>query len=228
MKKIVTTISLTLLSILAIPVHAEISGFMSAQSNFINKGESLTKDAPALFGLVTYTHDSGFYIGSNILNVDFGDNTKYEIDYYAGYSLETNGFLLDGGYIYYTNPDSSYTDSSGKKVEYDSNFGEIYLQITKNWFKASIFYGTDTQEMAAINENAISVAFSGTYNINSDLEVTAQLGRQWYDVSGKDEYYYYNATITKLTEIGEIFLTLSDTDQIGEGMKTMFGFRFKF
>ncbi|TCN90534.1 TorF family putative porin [Shewanella fodinae] len=228
-------LSLILLSIFTGPTYAEISGFMSAQSNFLSKGETLTDNGPTLFGLITYNHDSGFYIGADALNIDFGttspgvdDKTRYEIDYFAGYAKNYSGYLVDIGYIYYSYPDAYYNDAKGNKITYGDNFGEVYLEVTKDWLKASIFYGNAAQEVVDFDNDAITFALTGTFPITKDVDLSTQIGHSWFNKGTKDDYLYYNATITKHTDLGDVFFTLSDTDQINQGLKTVFGFKHYF
>ncbi|PIW59482.1 TorF family putative porin [Shewanella sp. CG12_big_fil_rev_8_21_14_0_65_47_15] len=226
---------LAFFSVFAFPTHADVTGFMSAQSNFLSKGETLTDNGPALYGLITYNHESGFYIGADAFNIDFGnttpgvdDKTSYEIDYFAGYAKSYAGYLVDIGYIYYSYPDAYCIDSEGKKTTYGDNFGEAYLEITKKWLKASLFYGNAAQEVVDFDNDAITVALTGTFPITEGLDFTTQVGHAWFNSNLKDDYLYYNATITKHTDLGDVFFTLSDTDQMNQGLKTIFGFKHFF
>ena len=71
---------------------AEVTGNIGATSNYLWRGTTQTNDAAAVQGGIDYAHDSGFYAGTWVSNVDFGDETSYELDLYgvSGASDETD------------------------------------------------------------------------------------------------------------------------------------------
>ena len=69
-------------------------------SQYMWRGMSQGSGAATSGGL-DYTADNGFSIGTWVSNVDFGDDTTYELDGYFGYSFGP----VSLGYIYYAYPD---------------------------------------------------------------------------------------------------------------------------
>ncbi len=84
---------------------AELSGNAAIASNYIWRGVSQTTDQAAGQGGLDWGHDSGIYAGTWVSNVDFsGLGDGYEMDVYAGYSGEVDGFGYDVGVISYQYP----------------------------------------------------------------------------------------------------------------------------
>lgn len=100
----------------------EISANVTFASEYLFRGVSLSDEDPALQGSLTWSHDSGFYIGAWGTNGNFGNDGSLELDYYAGYGTEIRGISLDLSVIYYTFPgdenDGNYWEVMGK-VGYD-------------------------------------------------------------------------------------------------------------
>ena len=52
--------------------QAELSANLGVQSNYYFRGITQTDDKAAVSGGIDYAHDSGFYLGTWLSNVDFG------------------------------------------------------------------------------------------------------------------------------------------------------------
>src|SRR5690606_18826169 len=86
---------------------------------------------------IDYAHDSGFYAGTWVSNVNFGaDDFSYEHDLYFGFSGEAGTLGYDVSYLYY-NYDS---DANG-----GWDFGEIYGTLSIGGLEASLFILDNTQ-----------------------------------------------------------------------------------
>ena len=74
------------LTLAAAAAHADITGTVTAVSDYDFRGITQTAQDPALQGSIDYTHSSGFYLGAWGSNVDFGDccDENVEVDVYAG------------------------------------------------------------------------------------------------------------------------------------------------
>jgi uncharacterized protein (TIGR02001 family) len=75
------------LTLSAVAANAEITGTVTAVSDYDFRGITQTAQDPALQGSIDYAHDSGFYIGAWASNVDFGDccDENIEVDLYTGF-----------------------------------------------------------------------------------------------------------------------------------------------
>jgi len=77
------------------PAAAEVSMNITLASNYYFRGVSQTTDEAAAQGGIDFEDASGLYAGAWASNVDFGDGTSYEIDFYGGYAGEAVGLGYD-------------------------------------------------------------------------------------------------------------------------------------
>lgn len=101
----------------------EISGNIGATSNYVWRGMTQTNDKSSVNGGVDLGYN-GFYVGTWASNVDFLDETNYELDIYAGYSNLIGDFSYDVSYIKYLFPGSnpsSNSDEATIALGYDIN-----------------------------------------------------------------------------------------------------------
>lgn len=157
---------------------AEVSGSVTLTSDYIFDGVSQTDNEPALQAGVDYAHDSGFYAGAWMSNVDFGGDTNLETDLYVGFTFGSEAVSFDVGAVAYI-----YTDSfSSPPSDEEADYYEVYAGVTfaenftvKGWF-------TDDYASAALDAYRIKatyeVALSDTWSI--PLEYT------YTDIDGED------------------------------------------
>jgi uncharacterized protein (TIGR02001 family) len=113
---------------------AELSGTVTAVSDYDFRGASQTSKDPAIQGSLDFSTEGGWYIGAWASNVDFGPavDTDYEVDLYTGFSGgEEDGLGWDVGFIYY-----AYEDS-------DLNYPEIYGKLSYGMFSGGLYYSND-------------------------------------------------------------------------------------
>ncbi len=108
-----------------------VSANIGVASNYIWRGVTQTQDDPAVSGGLDYAHESGFYAGTWVSNIDWGaDSPNYELDLYAGFGGSINDdFSYDLNTIYYAYPDGT-----------DSDFWEIAASGTYKWFTLGLAY----------------------------------------------------------------------------------------
>ncbi len=124
---------LTLICIVSLPSYSAVNANVSFASDYIWRGMTQS-DGPAIQGGFDYSAESGFYAGIWGSNVNFNDGAGSELDYYFGYSTETNsGLGIDLGYISYDYPDN--------KTGLD--FEEIYLGLSMGDLGLSFALGQD-------------------------------------------------------------------------------------
>lgn len=90
-----------LLSVASAAAAQDVTYNVGVTSDYVTRGTSQTNHDAAVSGGVDLTYDSGFYVGAWASEVDFGDGTDAEIDFYAGYRTEAAGFGLDFGVASY-------------------------------------------------------------------------------------------------------------------------------
>ncbi|QIZ75690.1 TorF family putative porin [Ferrimonas lipolytica] len=177
-------------------------GNIGATSDYLWRGLSQTGGEAAFSGGIDYSHDSGVYAGTWASNVDFGDDKPtYEIDFYGGYAGEIESISFDAGYIYYAYPNA----------DYDGDFGEVYLNLGWNWFGISTSYGTNAQDDETY-EDAFYIEGNISYDISPTLSFAVAVGNQSFDIDGVEDYVNYNASLTKVTDMGDFTFMVSDTD----------------
>jgi len=153
---------------------ADVEWNAAITSEYIDRGISYGK-GPAFSGGVDISSESGFWAGAWASNVDFGDNTSYELDVYVGYSLGP----LSIGYIYYAYPDN--TDEG-----YDSSEITIAFDIGSFSIGADILADADW-DMDFAEEVYYSIGTS--LGINNQIDISFHLGFYDYDVDDDETDY---------------------------------------
>ena len=132
-----TTAALTLAGLTSLSAQAgDFTANLSASNNYLWRGLTQTQNNPAVSGGIDYAHDSGFYVGTWVSNVDYApaDIYSYEHDLYIGYAGEYNGVSYDFGYLYY-----NYDE------EADIDFGEIYGSVGYGGFSVTAWLFAHTE-----------------------------------------------------------------------------------
>jgi uncharacterized protein (TIGR02001 family) len=146
-----------------------------AQTDYIFRGISQTKERASGFAGIDVTYKGQFYVGTWTSNVDFspfGDNsTNEEIDLYGGWRPTVAGFNLDLGYQYY-----GYVDQTAHVPE---DYSEIYLKGTRGFgpltLGASIYYSPNFPGLA---KDAEYYEVNAAYTINPKWALSGAVGRQ--------------------------------------------------
>jgi uncharacterized protein (TIGR02001 family) len=188
--------------------QAELSANIGATSNYLWRGVSQTSDGAAISGGVDWGHDSGFYLGTWVSNIDWGVGSGAEVDFYGGFANEVGDFGYDVGLIYYYYPDSAYDDS---------NFTEFYLSGSWEFLSAGMAYTLDGDQP----DDAQWSSGDLYYNVGAsfDLAETWSLGLTagYYDFdtpSDDMDYSHFQADLTKSAgDWGDFTLTLSRAEE---------------
>ncbi len=117
MKKASSSLALVLAGVAAAPVALagdsphQFSANVALTTDYVFRGISQTEEEPAIQGGFDYSYvnENWFaspYVGVWASNVDFGNDTTAEIDYYGGFTgdLFSTGIGWDVGVIYYDYP----------------------------------------------------------------------------------------------------------------------------
>jgi uncharacterized protein (TIGR02001 family) len=114
--------------------QAQVTGTVTATTDYDFRGISQTQEDPALQASVDWADDSGLYVGAWASNVDFGTEADYEVDLYAGFTGEfQEGFGWDVGFVYY------YYLPDDDNFEYP----EIYFGVNYQMVDAKVWYSND-------------------------------------------------------------------------------------
>ncbi|WOT04767.1 TorF family putative porin [Shewanella youngdeokensis] len=227
-KLLINTAALTATALISLSANAAVEANIGATSNYLWRGVTQTNDAAAVQGGIDYSHDAGFYAGTWASNVDFGNETSYEIDFYAGYGGSIgDDFGYDINYLYYAYPDAAD----------DVDFGEITAALSWKWFDVSYSHvvnaGDDVTGDATLDEKDMGyLQASVTYPISDSLSVAAHYGvssgdvvTAWY---GTDDYADYSVSLSKDTDFGTVSFTVSDTDLEDDDAKVLVGYSYSF
>lgn len=130
------TLFLVLIIITFNSAAVERSATLTLASDYLFNGVTQTDEGPALQGSVDFAWDSGAYVGSWASNVDFGDDTNLEVDFYGGYYGEfENGAWYDISLLYY-----SYHGGDDSE---DTNYFEVGAAMGKDNFEVKLWYAPD-------------------------------------------------------------------------------------
>ncbi|WP_026340626.1 TorF family putative porin [Thioalkalivibrio sp. ALJT] len=166
---------------------AELSVNIGAVSNYYFRGLSETDNAAAIQGGIDFEHESGFYVGTWASNVDFGDDTTYELDLYLGFADElASGFGYDVGYIQYLYPDA----------DDDLDFGEIYGELSYDMFYGGLAYTAYVEDSDASTGDVyyylgLDVPFMDVYSAGFLVGYTD------FEESGVNGYTHYMASLAR-------------------------------
>jgi len=152
---------------IAVPSHAgEWSANAAVTNNYIWRGLTQTENNAAVQGGIDYAHDSGFYAGTWVSNVNYGpsDVYSYEHDLYAGFAFETGAVSWDVGYLYY---------NYDKEAEFD--FGEVYAKVGFGGFSGAVYVLTNTEADEGLGQD---FGAGSTYYVSADygFEISNGIG----------------------------------------------------
>lgn len=200
--------------------RAEVTANVGVVSNYMYRGLSETDGGAAVQGGLDFESASGFYAGTWISNVDFGDGTSYEMDLYLGFADELeNGLGYDFGYIYY-----AYPDAPGS-----ADFGEVYGELSFGLFSGGLAY--------TIHENSDSALETGDLYFHAGIEFPLAdeyslgflVGRTAFDDSDAENYTHFTASLDKDTSsLGAFSFNLEYEDTFDEALKAWVGWSMEF
>jgi len=176
MKK--TTLALAMGLMISGAVNAALEANIGATSNYLWRGVTQSSDDGAISGGLDYSHDSGLYAGTWVSSLG---GTGSEVDYYAGFSGETESVGYDVGYIYYQYDHASAHD-----------FAEVYGSATVSGITAGVALQVSNQG-ADVDSKYYSL--SKSFELTDGFGLTATGGK--YDVDGGSDYSHLTLDVTK-------------------------------
>jgi len=178
MKKTALTLAMGLM--ISGAANAALEANIGATSNYLWRGVTQSSDDGAISGGLDYSHDSGLYAGTWVSSLG---GTGSEVDYYAGFSGETESVGYDLGYIYYQYDDASLSD-----------FAEVYGSATISGITAGVAIQVDQQGSTDPRHKYFSV--SKDFELTDGFGLTATAGRYNYDDTTSD-YSHLTLDVTK-------------------------------
>ncbi|WP_261389326.1 TorF family putative porin [Ferrimonas balearica] len=217
MKKFaLSSLAVALMASSSVVSAAEWSANIGAGSDYLWRGISQTDGKPAISGGIDVGTDIGFYAGTWVSNIDFGDDATYELDLYGGFAGDVGDFFWDVGYVYYAYPNGD-----------DLDFGEVYAGVGWNWFGVNVAYATNESASEKYYEDAFYVEATFDFELTETIGIGFAVGNYSFDISDED-YVNYNAYVSKATDIGDFTFMVSDTDLDDDDPIVMVSWAYEF
>jgi uncharacterized protein (TIGR02001 family) len=180
------------------------SGNVGVTTDYRFRGISQSDSGPAVQGGFDVDFGNGFYAGTWASQVDFAygeDETKFEQDFYGGYSGEISETVsYDVGYIYYAyhggDNDEDYQEIYGSVSISDLTLGLAYSN--EYWAETGTFYYPYAEY---------------SFALPADLSLDLHVGLNMLDedggflAEGEDSYVDYSVSLGK--EFGGLALSAS-------------------
>ncbi|GAA0375687.1 TorF family putative porin [Bowmanella denitrificans] len=192
---------------LASPVClAEVSANIGVTSNYLWRGVTQSSDGPSISGGLDYSHESGFYAGTWVGSIDWGNGNGVETDWYAGYSGEAGDFGYDVGYIYYAYPEEEYDDSNFGELYFNGSFGDL-------GFGLAYTANSDADDDAPFGKGDMYYHVSYSFALPEDFSLGLTYGYYSFDIDeavhGDKDYGHFQLDLSK----GDFTFTLSKADE---------------
>jgi len=191
--------------------QAGLSANLGVQSNYYFRGITQTNDGAAVSGGIDYNHDSGFYVGTWLSNVDFNSssNESVEVDGYAGYGgdIGDTGVSYSAGVIYYW-----YPGAGGDQVGGDLDYSEVNGSLSWGWLTGTVnytFYGEVSGKNKPRAFDSGDIYYSASVDPGWSYEgfaPTASIGHYSFDADGKGpgtDLNYTNWTVGVAKDAGD-------------------------
>jgi uncharacterized protein (TIGR02001 family) len=179
--------------------NAEVTGTVTAVSDYNFRGVSLSASDPALQGSIDWASESGFYAGAWASNIDYGDgyDGNIELDLYGGFAGEfSEGFGYDLGIVWYLYPDSSENRSRCRDLGRDceiSDYPEIYAGVTWQWLELKQWY---TNDYSGTDEDGWYTEANGTFELPANFGLNLHVGYNYGDVFDDTEFFDYSIGVS--------------------------------
>lgn len=192
----------------AAPAFAEsdvdVSFNVGIANDYVFRGVSQTDGDPQVFGGADVAWGD-FYVGTWLSNVDYGDGTDGEYDFYAGFTPTLGAVSFDFAVLFY-----GYVDAP-KGADYDY----VELQATASvplgpaTFGVGVFHAPDSYGGV---DHSTYVEANAAYSPRENISFSAAVGRQSFDGGG--DYTTWNIGVGyKLTETLGLDVRYHDTDR---------------
>ncbi|MEE3294914.1 MAG: TorF family putative porin [Pseudomonadota bacterium] len=172
-------------------------------SQYLWRGMSQGPGA-AVSGGLDYTADNGFSVGTWVSNVDFGDDTSYELDGYFGYSFGP----VSVGYIYYAYPDGDDLDFS--EISISGEIGPVTLGV-------AVLADADWE--ADLGDDPYFFLDTG-FTLREGLDLGIHIGH--YDYEAGDAETDYGLSFS----IGDFSFGIMDSSRDGSDAKFVISYGF--
>lgn len=205
MKKTLLACAVTTSVMLPSVASADVSATVGVVSDYTFNGVSQTDNGPALQLGLDYAAENDFYVGTWASNVDFGDDTNIEWDFYAGkYFQVSQAFSVDTGIAYYTyhgqNKVNETAPGAGDRIapSDDIAYPEVYAktgfasdlgQTEFNLWYSWDYFGYGEELAIAMLAHSYEVAEGHTLRLSIDQSMFLDSDvKDWGDKSSYTHY----------------------------------------
>ena len=198
----------------AAAAQAELSGTVTAVSDYRFRGISLTNEDPALQGSIDWAGDSGFYVGAWASNIDYdfevpdeegGFETidvdgDIEVDLYAGFSGgDEDGLGWDVGIVWYLYPGADDID----------DYPEIYAGLSFGIFEVKQWY---TNDYGGTDLDGWYTEGNASFELPAGFTLDLHAGYNYGDAFDDTEYFDYSIGVGYTLGNFDLGLAWIDTD----------------
>jgi uncharacterized protein (TIGR02001 family) len=183
------------------PLTWEVTGV----SDYVFRGASQSDEDPALQAGLTYSHDSGFYVGSWASTVDFGTSKPdAEVDVFVGYNTDLN--------------DSVNFDVALNRYLYPSagaqNYNELITTTTfAETYSATVAYSNNVWNS---DTDGWYFAVGGEWALPQEFSLNAGVGYSTFDEEVAENYVDWSLGVSRAFGPATIGLTYHGTNSKGE------------
>ena len=173
-------------------------------SDYVWRGVSQTDEDPTLQAGLTYTFESGFYVGTWGSGVDFGPgDPSVEVDGFVGYSFDLSpDTSLDFMINRYMYPDAG-----------DLNFNELIS--TLSFFDAYSLTLAYSNDFGGSDTDAYYFAGAGSWDLPADFSLSAGVGFNALDDAVGENYVDWNIGVSRSWGLFTAGLSYVGTDGSG-------------
>lgn len=189
----------------SLPVHAAVTGNVSAVSEYVFRGIGSSDSGAAVQGGLDWLAEGGLYAGIWGSSAAPHVLDGAEVDLYAAKVFNVGeSVVLNLGVIGYFFPDSEPLAAP----DLDADYQEIYASVSFGSLNAKLLYTDDffnVKGNGARDGGSVYVNLAYTHSIKEDLTLKGAIGNQSGD--GAENFYGdavtdYSITLTKVLENG--------------------------
>jgi len=196
--------------------NAEFHATLTAATNYFFRGYSKSDNDFVLQTNLDYEHSSGFYMGTSVSNVDFGDDpfddpANVEIAPYLGWTFKlTDDWRLDTQWVRY------FYD--GEIFDQHSDYNEFYFLLHyQDIFSASASFSEDYYNQGKASGN---FELTGRYPITDALEISTSMGYSLTKKVLEYDYLYWDLGLTLYYKFVAIDVRYVDALETSDAFET--------
>lgn len=183
------------------PITWELTGV----SDYVFRGASQTEENPTGQAGVTYTHDSGFYVGTWASGVDFGTRKPdFEVDAFVGYNFDiTDTVNFDVALNRYM-----YLDAGAQ------NYNELITTTTfAETYSATVAYSNDVWNS---DTDGWYFGVGGEWALPRDFALNAGVGYSTFEKDVAENYVDWTVGVSREIGVATVGLAYVGTNSRGE------------